>query len=184
MQVVLVLRDVVRSRFIVTAIDETVWAATDQAAERMHILCTVCNSSSTNNLGYVQCPVSQAQTNFKAIVKRKRLIEDPLVKADIDFGHTVMLQFSKDDSSRQSTDKRPCSQAVLACVSDPRSNKWLEESVALARGVLGPLPLCPVSQLPGYDSEQKPGAAARAAQTLSDYMEHIRQQIVFLSMFV
>ncbi len=150
----------------------------DPTAERLQILCTVCNSSSTNNVGYVQCPVVQAQTNWKTVVKRKRLIEDPMLKADVDFGQTVTLQFSKDASS-QSTDKRPSCQTALVCLSDPRASKWMDRSVGLSSGVLGPLPLCPVSQLPGWDPDQKPGAAARAAQILSDYIEHIRQQKVF-----
>ena len=163
-------------RYIVAAIDATVWSVNDNVVDMLQMMTSVCSTGSSV-LGYVQMPVYQAQT------KRKRLIEDTLLKGDVDFSSAGTLMFSK-GSNRSSTDKRPATQPVLLC-SYGKSNRWLETSVTLQGGLFGPLPLCNVTDMKGYDADtSKLGAAARAEQNLvlrqALFINFLRHAIVTL----
>jgi hypothetical protein len=134
----------------------------DDVAGMLQMMTNVLNMGSCN-VGYIQLPVVQSQTTLMAMTKRRRLIEDQLFNANIDFSNLMTLVFQK-ESMRATTDKRPVSQQCLVCVSS-KGNKWLESS-AVKAAVLGPCPVCSVSDMIGYDPDVKPGAAARAEQSL------------------
>jgi hypothetical protein len=150
------------SRFIPAAIDSTIWSYNDSVAEQIQMLSTLANMGPCA-VGYIQLPAFQAQTTMPTLLKRKRLVEDSLLKKDIDFSNAVTLHFQK-ESVRAGVDKRPTSQQALLCFTG-RQNKWLS-SAAVSNGVIGPLPIVSVSDMQGYDPESKPGAAARAEQFL------------------
>lgn len=152
----------ISSRFIVAAIDSTVWSYNDSVAEQIQMLSTIVNMGPCA-LGYIQLPAFQAQTTMHTLLKRKRLVEDSLLKKDIDFSNAVTLHFQK-ETVRVGTDKRPTSQQALLCFTG-KQNEWLS-SAAVSNGVIGPLPIVSVSDMQGYDPDSKPGAAARAEQFL------------------
>lgn len=142
--------------------DSTVWSFNDNVVEEIQMLSTIANMGDCA-MGYIQLPVCQAQTSMAALLKRRRLVEDSLMKMQLDFSNQVTLQFQK-DTVRSGVDKRPSSQPCLICVAG-KQNQWLD-SAAIQNGVIGPLPVCSVSEMQGYDPENKPGAAARAEQQL------------------
>ena len=142
------------------AIDSTVWSYNDAVQDQIQMLSSIVNMGNCC-VGYVQLPAYQAQTSMAAVLKRRRLVEDALLKKDIDFSTPITLQFQK-ETVRAGVDKRPTSQQALLCVTD-KQNKWLE-SQPVQVGVIGPLPVVSVRDMQGYDSETKPGAAARAEQ--------------------
>ncbi|CAK9045751.1 unnamed protein product [Durusdinium trenchii] len=147
--------------WIVAAIDATVWSVNDAMADMIQMMTSVCSTGSTC-IGYIQMPVFQAQTSMAALGKRKRLIEDALLKADMDFSSHMTIMFTK-ESTRASTDKRPASQPVLLCAYG-KNNRWLESSPVLQGAIFGPCSRCNVADMRGYDADSKPGAAARAEQ--------------------
>ena len=149
-------------RYVVAAIDSTVWTANDNVEEKLSILSSVINMSA-QNCGYVQLPVVQQQTNQKTATNRVRMVEDSLQKKDIDFSRPVVLSFQK-ESVRAGTDKRPGAQRILLCTANKQC-PWLESTVA-TQGVMNGLPVCSVSDLVGYDPDAKLGAASRAEQSL------------------
>ena len=142
--------------------DSTVWSFNDNVVDGIQMLSTLANMGDCS-MGYIQLPVHQAQTSMPALLKRRRLVEDSLVKMQLDFTNQVTLHFQK-ETVRSGVDKRPTSQACLICVAG-KTNKWLDSS-AVQNGVIGPLPVSSVSEMQGYDPENKPGAAARAEQQL------------------
>lgn len=149
-------------RYIVAAIDATVWSQNENVTDMIQMLANVCSTGSTC-IEFIQLPLFHTQTTLPALLKRKRLIEDTLLKFDVDFTTGLTLLFQK-DSTRASTDKRTPSQPCLVCAVGKAGNKWLEQSQPLQTGILGPFAVCAVSDMIGYDSDQKPGAAARAEQ--------------------
>lgn len=149
-------------RFIVAAVDQTVWSANDSVAEQLSMLSTIVNMGGTS-VGYIQMPTFQAQTALQPLVKRRRIVEDTLLKSDVDFTNQLVLLFQK-DSVRTNVDKRPSSQVCMIVVGG-KQNKWLE-SAAIQSQVIPQVPVCSVSEMQGYDTDSKPGAAARAEQCL------------------
>ena len=113
--------------------------------------------------GWVTLPLPQAQTTTNALMKHRRMIEDELHGAKLDVTHQVTVTYSKEGSL--ASDKRQVSQLVLFVtpVGANQENAWLEGTV-YKNQILGPLPLIPVSQMIGYDTENRPGAAARVEQ--------------------
>ena len=110
------------------------------------------------NLGLVFLPMVHAQTNLTAVCKRKRSMEDPLLKADVDFSAPLTLLFHKETGK----DRRPPSQQCWTCTCG-RQNEWADSS-ALNSQVIGTLPRIAVSEMRGYDADSKPGPAARVEQ--------------------
>ena len=147
---------------MIPAVDATVWP-NDGLLEQVGMLNTICSMSS-NNIGHIQLPLSQAQTTMSAVVKHKRKIEDALLKADVDFSHEITLGFSK-ETVRAGSDKRPVTQKCLIIMVG-KGNRWMD-SECITTGILGPLTVCNVSDMQGYDAESRPSPSARVEQTLS-----------------
>lgn len=129
--------------------------------------------------GWVSLPLPQAQTTTSALMKHRRMIEDELHGAKLDVTHQVTVTYTKDGSL--ASDKRQVSQPVLFVTpvgGNQQTNAWLEGTV-YKNQILGPLPLIPVSHMIGYDTENRPGAAARVEQWLDVHLT-----VVSFAMFV
>lgn len=148
-------------RYVIAAIDATVWP-NDGLLEQLSALNTIC-SMSMFNVGHIQLPLIQAQPSQSAIIKHKRKIEDALLKADADFSSQLTLCFQK-DTLRAGSDKRAVTQPCLVAMVG-KQNKWLE-SEGVTSGVMGPLPVCSVSDMQGYDADTRPSPSARVEQIL------------------
>ncbi|CAK9064704.1 FO synthase subunit 1 [Durusdinium trenchii] len=143
--------------YIIAAIDGTVWSQSDNMADMIQMMANVCSTGSTC-IGYIQLPVMHSQTSMPALLKRKRLTEDTLLKINADFSTQITLLFSK-ESTRACTDKRLPSQMCVACAMG-KNNRWIENSQPVQNGVMGPFALCAVADMMGYDADSKPGASA------------------------
>ena len=150
-------------RYMIAAVDGTVAGQNESIQETVQFLTHVCAMGQTN-IGYIQLPICHSQTTLSAHCKRKRAFEDALLKHDVDFSTTVTLFFQV-AALRPGADQRPTSQGCCVCTVG-KVNKWTQDSQAIRAQVIGPLPRLAVSDLYGYDSESKPGPAARIEQTL------------------
>lgn len=150
-------------RYVVCAIDATLWSG-DVIMEAVKMLNTIVSMGS-GNVGYIQLPISHSAVKLETIVNYTRKIEDPLLKAKLDFTTRLTLTYSR-ESVRAGSDKRASTQPALMVVSDRATSKWLESDCGQSN-VFGPLPVCPVSEMIGYDPENKPSPGQRAAQSLA-----------------
>ena len=162
------------------ALDSTIWSYNDCVADQIQLLSALVNMGPCA-VGYIQLPVFQAQTTMTALIKRKRIVEDTLLKKEIDFSNSITLHYQK-ETVRSGVDRRPSSQQALICTVG-KQNKWLE-SAAVQNGIIGPLPIVPVSDMQGYDADSKPGAAARAEQFLVWICFIQVEPVLFSSIFV
>ena len=146
--------------------DATVWPADIKYVTNcVEVLRQILNTN-LQSLGHVQMPVVQAQTSVNAQLKHKRLFEDNLLTRDLDLSHSVTMAFKKEAEHRQ--DKRNGTQHAYAVHSGHMrfSQSLWASSDAVARGFIDNLPLIKVSDMIGYDADNRPGAAARAEQFL------------------
>lgn len=144
------------------SIDATVWQVGETVLEGAHMLTTLVSLSGTH-FGYIQLPVLHPQTGHSANIKHKRKIEDMLLKTDADFSQSLTLVYQR-ESVRAASDKRPTSQPCFA-VLNSKNSKWADAE-CLGTGLLGPLPTCSVSEMQGYDPDNKPNAGQRVEQIL------------------
>ena len=149
-------------RYIVCSIDATVWQVGETILEGVQMLTTLV-SMSGNHFGYIQLPVLHPQTGHSANIKHKRKVEDMLLKTEADFSQSLTLVFQR-ESVRAGSDKRPTSQPCFA-VLNSKESKWASAE-CLGSGLLGPLPTCSVSEMQGYDPDNKPNPSQRVEQTL------------------
>ena len=148
-------------RYVICSMDTTVWQQTNEYyVERLGLLMNVC-SMGANNAGHIQWPVCQPQTSLGAVTNHRRKLEDQLLNAEVDFSQSLTLFYTK-ESARSGSDRRPTSQNCSVTFSG-RACKWLSSEIVSA-GVLGSLELVPVSQMQGYDADNRPSAGARAEQ--------------------
>lgn len=155
---------------MICSIDSTVWSqSNDYYSSRCSFLHNIC-SLGQQNVGFIQLPVFQSNTTLSAICTHRTKLETSLLGADLDFSQQVTLSFTK-DSARQSYDKRSPSQVCLVPFAGS-GNKWRTSEV-MQNGVLGPLPLVSVSDMVGYDAENRPNPAARAEQILDCFVKTI-----------
>ena len=118
---------------------------------------------SSCNIGHIQYPLLHAATSLSATVKHTRRIPDSLLSAELDFSTNVTLTYSRDGSVSRSSDKRPVTQSCVVVMSAKSENKWTE-SECVQSGVIGPLPVISVSEMQGYDPENKPSPGQRASE--------------------
>ncbi|CAL1165182.1 unnamed protein product [Cladocopium goreaui] len=116
-------------------------------------------TSSPKNAAHVQVPLPHAQTNAKAVVKHRRLLEDQLMNASLDVLWPVTLSFDK--SQLSAGDKRapwhPCLFVTASC---HETSPWQDSHAAQTR-TIGPCPLIRVADMLGFDETMRPGASAR-----------------------
>lgn len=148
-----------RPRHALVLLDATVYPADNVYLQNALKNLTTAAHFGNHVLGHLQLPVLQSNTTSKALLKHTRLIEDALVGSGISPHTRVTLQFTLPPDGAAS-DKRKLSQACIACASDPDKLSWMTPPV------IGPLPLCKISDMKGYDAEQRPGPSARAEQSL------------------
>ena len=107
---------------------------------------------SPDSLMHCQQPQPQSSTTAAAIIKHKRALEDSLIGNKLDVSNTVLLRFSKPDSSR--TDARRLAQNCLAVSSTIYRTNGFAECEAVKQSTIGPVPLIKTSAMMGYDAEE------------------------------
>lgn len=60
---------------------------------------TVLAMSGSKNVGHVQLPIAQSNTNTTALVTHRRKIEDGFISARLDTSNSVVLQFTRPSDS-------------------------------------------------------------------------------------
>ena len=110
------------------------------------------------NLGHVQLPVPQTNTTPHAVLKHKRSIEDTLMASGLESSGLGLHLCRPADA--HASDRRGCLQPCLAVASEAKACVWTPPVL------VGPLELVRVADMLGYESDQRPGATARAEQPL------------------
>ncbi|CAK9000672.1 unnamed protein product [Durusdinium trenchii] len=145
-----------RQRYVICVIDATLWSG-DTIPEALNKLGTLVSMSSCH-LGVVQLPVLHASTSLGATLKHTRRIQDILLQADLDFSTSLTMTYTRDNALRSNSDKRPVTQScALVTGGKASTSKWAESECF--QGIFGPLPLIPVSEMQGYDPDNKPAPA-------------------------
>lgn len=151
-------------RYVICVIDATLWSG-DTIPEALNKLGTLVSMSSCH-LGVVQLPVLHASTSLGATLKHTRRIQDILLQADLDFSTSLTMTYTRDNALRSNSDKRPVTQScALVTGGKASTSKWAESECF--QGIFGPLPLIPVSEMQGYDPDNKPAPAQRVSQKLA-----------------
>ena len=148
-------------RYVLCALDATVWPKNELVNEALQVLHTVCSMGSAN-MGYIQYPLLHSQTSLTAQCKHRRYMEDKLLNTESDFSTSFTLLFNK-QGMRADSSQPSSQQCVLITVGN--NNKW-SQSAAYQNGFLGPLALTPMRDLIGYDPDNRPGASSRVEQRL------------------
>jgi len=152
-------------RFVLAALDCCVWPSA--AAYVTNCIDTFCHvlAMSPNNVGHCQTPVHQTQTKVEAWVKHKRILEDALHKANMDITTVISLSFDK--SNMHANDKRAPQHPCLFVTSEAhqQANFW-SNCAAVGNGGVGPVPIIRVSDMIGFDPDNRFGPAARTEQIL------------------
>ncbi|CAK9075571.1 unnamed protein product [Durusdinium trenchii] len=114
------------------------------------------------HVGHCQVPVMQKQTTTEAWIKHKRVLEDSLKKSRMDVTQHVALSFDK--SGSHANDRRSVlHQCLFVTALDHEQNAW-SSCAAATKGVIGPCPLMRVSDMVGFDPDNRFGAASRTEQ--------------------
>ena len=150
-------------RFVLCSLDTCVWPP--NSAYVNNCLATLVNvlQMSPNNAGHCQLPVMQSQTTTDAWIKHRRTLEDALKKGRMGITTGVALTFDK--TSSHANDKRcvnhPC--LFVTALDHQQANAWLG-AAAVSKCVIGPCQLIRVSDMQGFDPDNRFGAAARTEQ--------------------
>lgn len=113
---------------------------------------------------YVQFPVLHGQTTQKATCRHSRSIEDNMLSNGLDFSTPVALTFEANDQHQG--DRRQLMHPGCFVSGGQDGNFWQQSAPCLTSRI-GPCRLIRVQDMVGYDSETRPGAAARLEQNLS-----------------
>ncbi|CAE7245345.1 cofG, partial [Symbiodinium sp. CCMP2456] len=153
------------SQLVLCTLDCTVYPSNAKMLSTLlDMLCTVLNMS-PDNVCHLQCPQHQAQTTVNAALKHRRFLKDGLINRSLDLSRGVTLLFNKDASGRAS-DERPGTQSCYAVFSQHcrvSQSAW-QNSEPLNYQTIGDLALAKVSEMKGYDADNRPSAAARVEQ--------------------
>jgi len=139
-------------------------------------------SMSSKACAHVQIPVWQAQTQTKALLKHRRVLEDNMVAASLNVLQPVTLNFDK--SCLPGGDKRePWHPCLYVTANAHESNAW-DTCAANVQRSIGPCPLIRVSEMVGFDADNRPGASARVEQFLAGILDKfffaLAETLVFL----
>ena len=121
----------------------------------------------SSNIGFVQYPVYQSQTNPMALAKHSHTLDNLIVQYKMTVYHPIQILCSKPDST--AGDARSLSQTAKGVFHSNYDGAcaFMESDVVKA-GKLGACPLIRISQLLGYDECRRPGASARVEQPLGN----------------
>lgn len=115
------------------------------------------NMAGNRNAAHVQLPICHTNTTSQVVYKHRRLVEDNLMTSQkLDITQTVALHSKPDEA--HASDKRGGVQTCLFVTADPATSSWQSPQV------IGPISLIRVRDMIGYDTENRPGATARAEQ--------------------
>ena len=146
-------------RYTLAVLDFTVFPANAMVMKSALETLSLVLNLGPQNLGHIQLPITQSNTTPAAMVKHRRSIEDFFLSNTIDITQSVGLHLRK-PSDAHASDRRGCLQSCLAVCQDARKSSWA------APVLIGPLDLVKVSDMIGYEADQRPGATARAEQRL------------------
>ncbi|CAE7854074.1 cofG, partial [Symbiodinium necroappetens] len=184
------------SQLVLCTLDCTVYPSNAKMLQTlMDMLCTVLNMS-PDNMCHLQCPQHQAQTSVNAALKHRRALEDGLINRSLDLSRGVTLLFQKDATGRASDKRPGTQSCYAVFSQHCRAAWLLGHDAMIVSGVqlffvtflgskncqvsqsawqkseplnnqtIGDLALVKVSEMKGYDSENRPSAAARVEQQL------------------
>lgn len=138
-------------RFTLVLLDCTVFPANAAYLEgALQHLATVVHFGG-HCVGHVQLPMHFSNATLSAWVKHSNTVQQSLLSKKVDFSNLTTLDFRK-PSDAASNDKRKSSQTCFSCVSDGDKSLWQ-------------LPGVKISEMIGWDSENKPGPSARIEQS-------------------
>ena len=152
---------------MIVSLDCTVWPSNAPLlVEAVKTMSTVLAMSS-NNMGFVQYPVFQSQTNHLALVKHSHTLDNLIVQNKMVMYYPIQILYSKPDST--AGDARSLAQPAKGVFHSNYDGACaFTESAAVKEGKLGACPLIRISQLLGYDECRRPGASARVEQPLGN----------------
>ncbi|CAK9011451.1 unnamed protein product [Durusdinium trenchii] len=151
------------NRFTLVTFDATVWPSNALFMSKCLEVFSQSVSMTTLSMGLVLLPVLHAQTTPAALVKHTRAMTDFFMKSGLDV--TQQITVSYDKQSSMANDKRKAYQTAMlvTTASNQDDNPWTACKV-FKSGTLGPIPLIKIADMAGYDSDNRPGAAARVEQ--------------------
>ena len=153
-------------RLVLSSVDCCVWPSNASYVANCFNAFNNILAMSPTHCGHVQLPVMQSQTSTEAWLKHRRMAEDILKKAGMDITVAVSLTFDK--SSNHANDRRTVNHLCnfITASSHQQGNAW-SNCAAATTGVIGPCQLIRVSDMRGFDPDNRFGAAARTEQPLA-----------------
>lgn len=153
------------SRLVLCSLDLCVWPSNSSYVQNCLSSFAQILAMAPLHVGHCQVPVMQKQTTTEAWIKHKRALEDSLKKSRMDVTQHVALSFDK--SGSHANDRRSVlHQCLFVTALDREQNAW-SSCAAATKGVIGPCPLMRVSDMVGFDPDNRFGAASRTEQRLS-----------------
>ena len=153
-------------RLVLSSVDCCVWPSNASYVANCFNAFNNILAMSPTHCGHVQLPVMQSQTSTEAWLKHRRMAEDILKKAGMDITVAVSLTFDKSSiGPRVALLVGTCSNEVAQVVDSPPIVGMV--CAAATTGVIGPCQLIRVSDMRGFDPDNRFGAAARTEQPLA-----------------
>ncbi len=150
-------------RYVLAILDAVVWPNNTQyVTQCVQTLHSILNVSG-NHASHLQMSVPHAQTHMKAVIKHRRFLEDQLIGAQLDVLQQLTLTFDK--STLPAGDKRPPWHPCLFVTSNLQGTAVWDTCAAVASRSIGPCPLIRVSDMLGYDPDNRPAPSARLEQS-------------------
>ena len=150
-------------RYVLATLDAVVWPNNTQyVTQCVQTLHSILNVSG-KHASHLQMPVPHAQTHMKALIKHRRFLEDQLIGAQLDVLQQITLTFDK--STLPAGDKRPPWHPCLFVTSNLQGAAVWDTCAAVASRSIGPCPLIRVSDMLGYDPDNRPAPSARLEQS-------------------
>ena len=152
-------------RFVLCSLDTCVWPSNSTYLNNCLTSFAQILAMSPQNGGHCQVPVMQKQTTQEAWIKHRRVLEDALKKHRMDVTTVIALTFDK--SGSHSNDKRSVNHQCLfvSALDHEQTISWAP-SAAVSKGVIGPCPLIRVTDMVGFDPDNRFGAGNRTEQSL------------------
>lgn len=154
-------------RLVLVILDFTRWPNDSAYVQGcLQALNGILSMSPSHSAALVTYPLPHEQTLPATIVKNRRKLEDFCLSSSLDVMGQVMITYAKPPGT-SAADKRSRVQNALFLTSPAcqDANPWLL-SEAFRSQILKDIPLIRVSDMVGYDEQNRPSPAARVEQTL------------------